>query len=694
MALITGAMTDIEGRPLSGWRLKVRPLTADVSEGGARTVVPSEVELTLDANGRFAVDLEPSQSLTPPVPYLFLFQDPTSGQRFPAIRWIPDTDRDFEDLGEIPVYAQGASGSIEPDMLDFGGAAPQNGMVIVVQDGRFGQQPLPAGGGGGGGVRRSTGLQDMPHSLSGQAGKVLTVDTLGNVYVLDEKPDTFAQLADTPNSYAGRAGHLVRVSSGEDELELDQLVDADIPNSIARDAEIQPWARTGDNTPIPAGKLSNAPSGGAGLNQAAVDARVRAGVADWAEAGNTDKLPAGKLPPVPDSLIPSGIARDAEVDDWAKTANPAAKIPSAKLPAQAIAAGSVDTLELADGSVTVAKLDDNTPAKQKAFRDAIGAPSVDEILRHIDTVYDGSFTGAAGTGGDVSSTPDNLLEPFTVGGNAGTIKGFHQDGSDHDVTFTINGNDATFLTVLEGHALDINGHRFLFNHYKLRNYTPGTPPIEYVWDAPAGVINVGANSVSIYEPVDSQNFLPGGGRPGDMVGYLAGGTPAIVRVADYVDAAVDHRPQTIMDEHAFAVNRGDWRTAQVGELQTFSPSQTVGRLTTDRFEIEARLSNVTGTATQVHLDGEDDSPVYRAVPGKTLAGLTAYTSSTANGYRLARWHFYEGTTLGGTADLYIAITGGFVAGLFLDWLPSGESGLVSRALVAQVTATVWLQATR
>ena len=54
------------------------------------------------------------------------------------------------------------------------------------------------------------------------------------------------------------------------------------------------WAQTGNNTAIPASKLSNAPSGG--LSQGDVDARVQAGVQDWAETGNTDNVPAGKLP--------------------------------------------------------------------------------------------------------------------------------------------------------------------------------------------------------------------------------------------------------------------------------------------------------------------------------------------------------------------------------------------------------------
>ena len=59
-------------------------------------------------------------------------------------------------------------------------------------------------------------------------------------------------------------------------------------------ALVQNWARDA-TTAIPAGKLTNA----GGLNQGAVDARVRAGVADWAEVGNTDDIPASKIPEVP-----------------------------------------------------------------------------------------------------------------------------------------------------------------------------------------------------------------------------------------------------------------------------------------------------------------------------------------------------------------------------------------------------------
>ena len=689
MPLVSGTITTSDGRPASGWRLAVRPVGPDVSVGGTETAVPSTVELALDANGRFTVDLLPSHDYTPPALYEWVFTNPESGERFVAFRAVGDRAADFSRLGSLDIPFP--DGSIEPAQLDYGTAAPGIGEAIIyASSGRFGTAPLAAASG----VEDSTDLADMPHTLRGAGGQYLQVDPVSErAYVHAAPPaGTFLDLTDTPDAYSD--GSLVQ--SGSQGLFLTRQVDADrIDSAIARLTQIPGWARAGDNTPIPAGKLSNAPSGGAGLNQAAVDARVRAGVEDWAEAGNTDPVPAQKLTAAPGLTQTQVDGRvDARVEDWAEVANPAVKIPSAKLPAQAVGAGSVDTAELADGAVTPPKLDDNTPAKQKAFREAIDAASVDEILRHIDTVYTGSFQAVRAANGDLASTPDNLLAAFTVGGNSGTIKGYTQDGSSHDVTFTINGNDATFLTVLEGHALDINGHRFFFDHYKLRNYTPGTPPIEYVWDAPPGVLLVGANAVSIYEPLDAQNFLPGGGRQGQMYGIGPGGTPEIVNVADYVEQAVDNRPQVILDEHSFAVNRADWRVAQVGQMQSFSPSQTVSGVTTDRFEVIARLASAAGTASQIRLDPEDDSPIYRAVPGKVLAGLTAYTSSTPEGYRLGRWHYYEGSTLGGTADLYLAVTGGFVAGLFLDWQPSGQSGLQSRALVAEATATVYLQPTR
>lgn len=72
-----------------------------------------------------------------------------------------------------------------------------------------------------------------------------------------------------------------------------------IDTAAAVAAGVQDWAEAGNTSPIPASKLTNAPSGGAGLDQAAVDARVAAGVEDWAEEGNTEAIPASKLANAP-----------------------------------------------------------------------------------------------------------------------------------------------------------------------------------------------------------------------------------------------------------------------------------------------------------------------------------------------------------------------------------------------------------
>ena len=71
--------------------------------------------------------------------------------------------------------------------------------------------------------------------------------------------------------------------------------------------DLEDWARRSSTEAIPADKLTNAPAGG--LDQAAVDARVAAGVEDWAEEGNTEAIPAGKL-----TNAPSGGLNNAQVD--------------------------------------------------------------------------------------------------------------------------------------------------------------------------------------------------------------------------------------------------------------------------------------------------------------------------------------------------------------------------------------------
>ena len=118
---------------------------------------------------------------------------------------------------------------------------------------------------------------------------LFTAGSVGSYYVA--LTDTEIDLADWARASSSAlipANKLTNAPSGTGGLTTSQV------NALIAD-----WAEQGNTDPIPAGKLTNAPQGSGGLNQAAVDARVAAGVADWAEHGNTDLIPANKLTNAP-----------------------------------------------------------------------------------------------------------------------------------------------------------------------------------------------------------------------------------------------------------------------------------------------------------------------------------------------------------------------------------------------------------
>ena len=129
--------------------------------------------------------------------------------------------------------------------------------------------------------------------------------------------------------------------------------------------DVEPWARD-DTTPIPADKLGNAPGGGGGDDAYAwategnddpipEDKLANQGPnpETWAEKDNADLIPADKLTHatdaipsvarfaiiphdgsrIPDGLLNDDVTRDAEVENFAKTANPNTRLPATKLPA-------------------------------------------------------------------------------------------------------------------------------------------------------------------------------------------------------------------------------------------------------------------------------------------------------------------------------------------------------------------------
>ena len=88
-------------------------------------------------------------------------------------------------------------------------------------------------------------------------------------------------------------------------------------------------------TGAPAVTITGLPSGsGGGLDEAAVDARVEAGVEDWAETGNTDRIPETKISEDLARISQVDTAIEESVEDWARddtTVIPANKIPEAHI---------------------------------------------------------------------------------------------------------------------------------------------------------------------------------------------------------------------------------------------------------------------------------------------------------------------------------------------------------------------------
>ena len=531
MALITGTIDNPTGGPAAGWRLRIE-LLADRPLLAGRVVVPSTVSLTLSQTGVFTVDLIPSTHYEPPANYLFIFIDPLTGAEYRLVRTIPVADTDFEDLVtdlEIPL----PDGYIVPDNLKWN-SPPSDGQIPAV--GRGGFDPINPGTGGGGGAGKSTDLTDFPRTLTGQAGKTLEVNRPATGYELVTPVKTLLDLSDTPDQYDD--GNFLRCY--EQGYGNGSILDDDIPSSIARDSEIADWAKSGNTDNIPGSKLTNAPSGGQGSSPLPSSATPRRSSTLTGDPGTATVYSRGdhrhQAAAIVEGDLPSTITRDREVEDWAKTANTTTKIPSGKLPAQAVA----------NDSVTVAKINTTASGSSPAdWRKALGAQST-EVVHHVDTIWDGTITGISdGTGGVKSDggADDNLGTgtnasnyAITVSGNSGSLRRLEQDGTDNDISLFVNGA-IDWTESFAGHAVDVNGTRFLFDHTRLTVPSVSNGYTEFNWNAPAGLLKIGSNQVDIYKPITEDNYLPEGAT-GRILGWEGdAATPSVENPRTYLPTA-------------------------------------------------------------------------------------------------------------------------------------------------------------
>ena len=319
-----------------------------------------------------------------------------------------------------------------------------------------------------------------------------------------------SDLADNQQLPAPSAGKFVKWNSGATALE-----NTDEPEGLTETevkAEIKPFAQADDTIhrveradlannqqlPAPAADqyvkwnagataLENTTPPPAGLSQAQVDARVQAGVSDWAEQGNTDQIPANKLNNAPSG---SGGLTQAQVDarvaagvlDWAETGN-TDPIPAAKL-------------TNAPGGLT----EDQVDARIYALDSPIDIIATKNFV--VGTTTDGEGLGI-----------DNLALAFDAGGTTVTIGETIRLTSGLRLSVDITPAE-TPRSKLNPYHIQIGTHRLAFADAE---YSEGggdsTSPDNYTWHRGDGFpawINGNTITVSIYEPLGPENFVPEG----------------------------------------------------------------------------------------------------------------------------------------------------------------------------------------
>ena len=176
---------------------------------------------------------------------------------------------------------------------------------------------------------------------------------------------------------------------------------------------------------------------------------------------------------------------------------------------------------------TAAPLPDGTAAAGSSTSAARGDhvhPETAQAQLHADTVFTGTFTGAA-SGQDIQSggSGSNLNQAITVGGQTASLRRVVYAGDDTQLVVIFNG--INLQTPLVGHAFDLNGRRYLFDKRDFISTAGGL--LEYRWDATTGAVVVGSNTMSIYEPIDDDNLVPGGASENEIMTFDTTGSPVV-----------------------------------------------------------------------------------------------------------------------------------------------------------------------
>ena len=679
MATITGTIDYPTGRPAAGWSLRIRLLSDRPLVQGNVLVVPADVNLTLDNTGSFSVELTPSQDFDTPAPYEFRFTDPATRNVYRAVRDVPRTDTDFNELRTLDSPLP--DGYVTPAMVKIVGPRV-DGKLLALDGDTFVQ--VDAGAGGSAGVERLTDLVDTPGSYNGQQGKLLGVNELENGTDFYDKPDTFLQLEDViADTYRGKARQLVMVDAAGQLLDLDHLIEPDIPAEIARTSALpaapSDWAEDGNTEQIPADKLANAPQGSGATLTISTDDPQDVGLApspgstgEVSDAGHAHEAKAilpSEVPvsiarlsqigrwaqrnnptDVPDSKIPNTIARDNEIEGFAKVAFPATTIPNQKI---------------ADDSLTPAKLNADTVAEKQAFRRKIDAaaegtvsvPFHDVITFTVGTALDGEHRGfESEAGSSYGSTPDPLT--FDANNITYQVRQCDQDSTQVEVTITPDPPaDAKWAFSINGHSLKMQ------DAVRINSLEYGTDGDLFQWNN------------------QSRDVIPANGQTFEFIV----GNAIDDELARVEAGIVANRPEVMDDRHVEGLAVGNVNNSQKDALHALTPVYTLGTSPDSIFLCEIQAGITSGT----NLSFEDYGQRSAVIFSKSISAASAYATLSNEGVLLGEWKILQGVGAGteiGTLSAYIAKNDDDQIGWYMDW--NAGSGGDGTAAGFQVTASV------
>ena len=148
---------------------------------------------------------------------------------------------------------------------------------------------------------------------------------------------------------------------------------------------------------------------------------------------------------------------------------------------------------------------------------------ISSLASNRDVIATGMFTRAATTGGGVGT--DNLALTFTpASGTAITIGRIAQDTTSRHITITTTpfGTRASLV----GYKISVGEDVLAFEDaaYSLGDDPPGPGinPDGYLFEQGYTAFPAGQIMVEVFEPLDADNYVPGGGTTGQILGNTSG----------------------------------------------------------------------------------------------------------------------------------------------------------------------------